>query len=166
MVVEYETFIKYCDTRISVDAFTTYTLSRWGLLGLNRLKNNSVEVNGTHVCSNVDCGRSFERPIKLTVLCSDPVETYLACPFCMSRVELEEPPKPKLWKPTKPTFSIPPSSSIGMSERRGEKEEKEEAYESGKLGCLHSFGYLKNRPKDKPIPDECLTCQKMIQCLM
>lgn len=32
-------------------------------------------------------------------------------------------------------------------------------------GCPHHFGYLKEHPKNTPIPNECLTCTKIMQCL-
>jgi len=31
-------------------------------------------------------------------------------------------------------------------------------------GCLHFFGYLRNMPKNTLIPDECLSCSKMVEC--
>jgi len=30
--------------------------------------------------------------------------------------------------------------------------------------CLHYFGYLRFHPKTDPIPNECLVCQKLIEC--
>jgi hypothetical protein len=30
--------------------------------------------------------------------------------------------------------------------------------------CKHSMGYLKTLPKDIPIPEECLSCEKIIEC--
>lgn len=33
-------------------------------------------------------------------------------------------------------------------------------------GCPHYFGYLSRRPKNASIPEECLTCQKMIKCML
>jgi len=32
-------------------------------------------------------------------------------------------------------------------------------------GCPHHFGYLKEHPKNIPIPNECLTCTKIMECL-
>jgi hypothetical protein len=32
--------------------------------------------------------------------------------------------------------------------------------------CTHFLGYLKKRSKEAPIPDECLTCDKMIECMV
>ena len=32
-------------------------------------------------------------------------------------------------------------------------------------GCRHFFGYLRNMPKNTLIPDECLGCSKIVECL-
>ncbi len=32
-------------------------------------------------------------------------------------------------------------------------------------GCAHFLGYLKTRPEDSTIPDECLTCTAVMQCM-
>lgn len=31
--------------------------------------------------------------------------------------------------------------------------------------CAHHFGYLKNLPKNTPVPDECFGCKKILRCL-
>ena len=31
--------------------------------------------------------------------------------------------------------------------------------------CVHHFGYLRNHPKNIPIPDECFGCPKALRCL-
>jgi hypothetical protein len=33
-------------------------------------------------------------------------------------------------------------------------------------GCPESFGYLANRPSETPIPPQCLTCPKMVDCML
>jgi hypothetical protein len=35
---------------------------------------------------------------------------------------------------------------------------------SANYACNHSLGYLHQRPKSQPIPGDCLTCEKLIQC--
>ena len=40
---------------------------------------------------------------------------------------------------------------------------KEEIYFSG---CLHHFGYLASRPKGVSIPEECIICQKLGDCMV
>lgn len=32
-------------------------------------------------------------------------------------------------------------------------------------GCPYHFGYLKEHPKNTPLPNECLTCTKIMECL-
>jgi len=34
------------------------------------------------------------------------------------------------------------------------------------LKCLHGFGYLSQRPKNEEIPSECLTCVKLLECML
>jgi hypothetical protein len=31
--------------------------------------------------------------------------------------------------------------------------------------CGQFFGYLNKRPKGTPVPERCLTCEKMVECL-
>jgi hypothetical protein len=33
-------------------------------------------------------------------------------------------------------------------------------------GCLNYFGYLSSRPKDSPIPQECIICQRLGDCMV
>jgi hypothetical protein len=33
-------------------------------------------------------------------------------------------------------------------------------------GCLHHFGYLSSRPKDSPIPQECIICERLGDCMV
>ena len=40
-----------------------------------------------------------------------------------------------------------------------------EAEETGVQGCPHYFGYLGEHPKNTPIPNECFTCIKILECL-
>ena len=38
--------------------------------------------------------------------------------------------------------------------------------ETSEEGCLHYFGYLKEREKDEPIPSECIECRKSVDCML
>jgi len=54
-------------------------------------------------------------------------------------------------------------------EETAKEEPKIEEYakkEIGSSGCPETFGYLANRPKDVPIPQGCLTCLKMVDCML
>lgn len=54
----------------------------------------------------------------------------------------------------------------GDKSRNEEKKKKktEESQETPST-CLHDFGYLSTLPKNASIPDECLGCAKIIDCL-
>ncbi len=36
----------------------------------------------------------------------------------------------------------------------------------GPSGCPHDFGYLAKRPKDAPIPQQCLVCSRIVDCML
>jgi len=38
--------------------------------------------------------------------------------------------------------------------------------ENGSSGCPQTFGYLANRPPETPIPQECLLCPKIVDCML
>lgn len=91
-----------------------------------------------------ECGGTFQKPILATVSCDGRVRVYHACPRCMSRISKDGKkitiPREDVKKPL-----VKPENNVR---------------------CKHFFGYLKKRPKDVPFPDECLTCDKMIECLL
>jgi len=33
-------------------------------------------------------------------------------------------------------------------------------------GCIHHFGYLSNRSKKEKIPEECMICENIVQCML
>jgi len=53
--------------------------------------------------------------------------------------------------------SVPPVSV--------ETEKPEISRNNQSAGCPHRLGYLKEHPKHTPIPNECLTCNRIMECL-
>jgi len=53
--------------------------------------------------------------------------------------------------------------AIKKEEQKPEPSVNKEAASSG---CPQAFGYLANRPKDVPIPQGCLVCPKMVDCML
>lgn len=104
--------------------------------------------NVTDSCER--CGRSVSTPVRLTDLSRRPVEeTYYACPFCFSRLNIED-------------VAEHFEHSHGR-EKSGKSDKRQVAVVAS--NCLHEFGYLRSRPKDSGIPDECLTCSRILQCM-
>jgi hypothetical protein len=81
----------------------------------------------------------------LTDLSRTPRETYYACPHCLTKVEVVA------------GDSKLDSVSVATSENRVEKPPAE---------CMNHLGYLETLPKGADIPDECLTCSRLLQCFV
>jgi hypothetical protein len=108
----------------------------------------------THESSRCNtCGEEFEAPLFAAVSCGYLLEEYYACPRCLSKVESVERNK---------------TVEVDEAEEKGDEEsleiEVEDKTEEAVV-CTHYLGYLKRRPKNTPIPEECLTCAKMIDCM-
>ncbi len=97
--------------------------------------------NGDLKCPYKGCEKTFEKPTMLTDQTRIPRESYYACPFCMSKIDIVTENmkvvgvKPVDYPPT--VFDSPAKC----------------AHYSGLLGM--SGGVL---------PDECLVCPKVLQC--
>lgn len=94
-------------------------------------------------CPYKGCEKSFDKPTVLTDSSTIPRQTYYACPYCMSKIDvIVEDVKIVGVKPTEyPKVFDSPAK------------------------CVHYFGFLNTLlPKDAAIPDECLVCPKILQC--
>jgi DNA-directed RNA polymerase subunit RPC12/RpoP len=93
-------------------------------------------------CPYKGCGKSFDKPTVLTDSSSMPRETYYACPYCMSKLDI----------------IVENMKLVGVKPTEYPK-----VFDSP-AKCAHYFGFLTALPKDAPIPDECLVCPKVLQC--
>jgi len=59
-----------------------------------------------------------------------------------------------------PVLQAPEPPPVPIQERIMEESSREEA----ELGCRYQFGYLRTLPKDAVIPDECFSCDRIIDC--
>ena len=113
--------------------------------------------SATHASSRCGaCGEDFEQPLFAMVFSDSLVEEYYACPKCLSKVA-----------------NVARQKDFEITEAEVEEESVElepvtaevEGAVGEVAGCAHHLGYLKRRPKNTPIPEECLTCSKMIECM-
>jgi len=116
---------------------------------------------GLHVCGYVRCGRAFDAPVRLTDFSRRPrSETYYACPYCFSKLdEAEVNGVDHEVKHLHDGYEV----SVGGVKKslRGGSRESEQA-----VNCPHHLGYLKSRSKNEVVPDSCLTCPKILQCMV
>lgn len=96
-------------------------------------------------CPYGECKKGFEKPVMLTDFSKTPRETYYACPHCLTKVDV-----------------VVKDSSLGSVS----VETSRNCVESPPKECGHHFGYLKGLPREAAIPDECLTCSKLLQCFV
>ena len=107
----------------------------------------------THKSSRCDtCGEEFEAPLFAVVSSGSLLEKYYACPNCLSKVGGVE--------NNKTVEAVEAEAKDEKSQRMEGESKMEEA-----VACAHHLGYLKRRPKNTPVPEECLTCTKMIDCI-
>ena len=136
--------------------------------------------SGVVICPNPKCHRKIEEPILLNNLSTAAKEQYYACPHCFIKLDLDtENEEDVTVEPT----SGPPSHpalekvldviSTQPQKEKEEKKKKEEPpvkppqkKEKGPSECPHHFGYLANRSKNAPIPQECLVCPKIVDCML
>ena len=75
---------------------------------------------------------------------------------------------PKVKTPVRTTLQQTPINTPEPSEVKPALKEDSAAAQEERFfsGCLHHFGYLSSRPKDSPIPQECILCQRLGDCMV
>jgi len=118
-----------------------------------------------HVCGYERCGKSFAAPLRLTDLSHKPRSaTYYACPYCFSKMDESDVDMTSELKTEK-------GGGYEIGVKAPEKGVKTGAHkDSGKdsqvASCPHHVGYLKTRSKNEAVPDSCLTCPRILQCMV
>jgi len=119
-------------------------------------KKTDGKTNGQNfTCSNPNCERTFASPITVQNLTQPDRPTYYACPYCLA--EIGETSENLL--ETNGTKRSEPERSKTQSM------EAEPAQEPSSQKCAYHFGYLSKRSKEEKIPDECMVCEKLIDCM-
>jgi len=110
-------------------------------------------------CSNPKCKRVFANPIIVQNLSSEDTASYHACPYCLT--EIEETPEGE-GKRQKPKAK---RSRIEQTKAQLAETKPTQQLSSETQKCLHHFGYLSQRPRGQEIPEGCMICKKIIECM-
>jgi DNA-directed RNA polymerase subunit RPC12/RpoP len=97
------------------------------------------------------CNEKFQKPLLATVSSDGLVETYYACPRCLSKISGLEHHESK--EPNETLVSAENIARVAAKNEEGVK-------------CTHFLGYLKQRSKGTAFPEECLTCSRAIECML
>lgn len=112
-------------------------------------------------CPNPSCGRAFSNPIKAENL-SLKNGVYDACPYCLTEITVE---KGILMTKEKEEYAL-------FNEKKTEQKmqttiERPSVEATTKPDtCAHHFGYLSQRSTKEKIPEECMMCEKIVQCML
>ena len=113
--------------------------------------------NQNFTCSNPKCRRAFANPITVQNLCSEGVPSYCACPHCLT--EIKETPDDEGRK------QQDKSESTELRQVETLPIEKKPALEPSETNrCSQYLGYLSQLSGGKETPDECMICEKLIEC--
>lgn len=123
-------------------------------------RKESKAENQNCTCPNPSCGKIFTNPVRVENLCSRSAKVYEACPFCLTEITLDD-------------------TSVAMEEKKDSKIEESEGEEEKRPrakmqdeslskvhGCSHHLGYLSKRSSKESIPEECMICEKIVQCML
>lgn len=124
---------------------------------------DSVE-NQSHTCPNPICGKVFTKPIKVENVSSGKPTLYEACPYCLTEitVEKEAPTIPK-----QRLVSAEKTDAVELEpELKKEKINVVQQPSAEAAGCKHYFGYLSERSSRDKLPEECIVCPNIVQCML
>ncbi len=103
-------------------------------------------------CSNPSCKKAFSSPLKTLNLQQDSGEPYAACPYCLTKiinVPIEIKHKSKKTNSEQSFQEEKPIQNIGRTP-----------------ACNYHLGYLSEREKREQIPDECISCKNILDCML
>jgi hypothetical protein len=105
-------------------------------------------------CQNPSCKKSFTEPLKTLNLQLTPAEPYYACPYCLTKIKITEKPAEIQLEKVQP------------KENQVETKEKLLKNKDKPATCHYHLGYLSERTSKDQIPDECLVCKDIVECML
>jgi len=100
-------------------------------------------------CTNGACKKTFVTPLQALNLQQEPEEPYAACPYCLTRIDEID------------------SKCNNKTEKLSQKAiEKEEKPKLKPVSCKYHLGYLSEREQKEQIPDECIVCKYIVDCML
>lgn len=115
------------------------------------------------MCSNPSCGRTFTVPLKARNFGVKNAKIFEACPYCLTEIV----GGPESVGEEKPGSEGEESKVDVVSfETVGDKPASPASSESKVEGCTRHLGYLSKRSSKEKIPEECMMCDKIVQCML
>jgi len=100
-------------------------------------------------CPNPSCRKVFDKPLK-TLNLQDSTGPYEACPYCLTKITEAE-----------VEISKPETQDEGRHPKEKSSKSKEKP-----SACHYHLGYLSEREGKQQIPDECIVCKFLLECML
>jgi hypothetical protein len=128
------------------------TINAHNIADISNTQFEYVEETSVHTCPNPTCGKTFKNPLKALNLQRN-TEPYSACPYCLTKIE--ETPAPIFIRTNEDTFE----ETLDVEAKGKTKLESPSA-------CRFHVGYLSERAQKEQIPDDCLVCKDIVDCML
>jgi DNA-directed RNA polymerase subunit RPC12/RpoP len=102
-------------------------------------------------CPNKACGKVFAKPLTTLTLKQDSKEPYNACPYCLTEITMPEPESKNPFEKT--------TTEIAFLEEKSSQNHEEIS------NCKHYFGYMNQKEHKQQMPEECMLCSRIIECM-
>jgi len=91
------------------------------------------------------------------------VAVYEACPYCLTEITLEKGSAitEEVQEPKANVKEINSKQAKSLAIERKPSQPLSKMQE-----CAHHFGYLSQRSKKEKIPEECMVCENIVQCML
>ena len=103
-------------------------------------------------CPNDACGKVFTQPLTTLNRQQSSKEPYNACPYCLTEITITETESKN--PPEKPATKI-----TFPEEKTSQNQEK-------LSNCEHYFGYMNEKEHKQQMPEECMLCSQIIECMV
>ncbi|MEM1588813.1 MAG: hypothetical protein QXZ68_00820 [Candidatus Bathyarchaeia archaeon] len=103
-------------------------------------------------CPNPICGKTFAKPLKVENLSYGNLVIYEGCPYCLTEIAIKD--------------GVPMGEAKLEHEQKPEKITVAQKFSAETPGCRHYLGYLSERSSRENIPEECMVCPKIVQCML
>jgi hypothetical protein len=107
-----------------------------------------------YTCPNSSCGKIFERPLKVVNLQRSQQASYDACPSCLTEIPAEQ--------PLHQASDLTEKNVSGIEQREEGKSESPQKPGS----CQFHMGYLSERTSKEELPENCILCIEIVQCML
>jgi hypothetical protein len=101
----------------------------------------------------VSCRKVFAKPLNTINFRQQPSEPYAACPYCLTKIT-----------ETKITSSYKPEKT--HTEIISTKEKTENKNQEKPSACQYHLGYLSERERNPEIPEICIVCKDIVECML